>query len=305
MKHQIISTLSILISTLCVTLSAQSTTDAIMMNKRDICFVAAYEHAEFDTYWEGSLERTNGNIGTFTRTSIMGGFTYGILDRLNLLVGIPYVSTKSSGGQLAGVSGIQDLSIALKAEVLEKPLWKGKVYLLPVAEFSTPMSNYLSDYQPYSIGLHTDQFMLRAIAQYRLEMGLYVRGSAAHLWRGQTKIERDFYYNNGAYYSQWMDVPNAWNYQATAGIWLLDDALRIEGNYTLFRSTSGDDIRTWNAPQPTNKVEADQIGAFAQYYITKLPGLGVIAYYSRVLEGKNAAQMTSYGGGITYQFKLF
>jgi hypothetical protein len=188
---------------------------------------------------------------------------------------------------------------------MEKQIWKGKFYVLPVAEFSTPLANYLSDYQPYSLGLHTNQFMLRGILQYKLDMGLYLRGSVAHLWRTETKVERDYYYNNGSYYTEWMDVPNAWNYQGTLGIWLFNDALRVEGNYTVLRSTSGDDIRTWNAPQPTNKVNSDQIGGFAQYYVSKLPGLGIIAFYSTVLEGRNTGKMTNFGGGITYQFKIF
>lgn len=306
MRDVIKNTLQILLLfTGIASLPAQTTTDAIMMAKREICFVAAYDHAEFDTYWEGKLERVNGNIGTFSRETVLGGFTYGIFDNLNLLVGLPYVSTKSTGGQLSGVSGLQDLSLGLKAELMDKQIWKGKLYLLPVAEFSTPVSNYLSDYQPYSLGLHTNQFLLRGIVQYKLDMGLYLRASAAHLWRTETKIERDYYYNNGSYYTQWMDVPNAWNYQGTLGIWLFNDALRVEGNYTVLRCTSGDDIRAWNAPQPTNKVEMVQVGGFAQYYISQVPGLGIIAFYNTTLEGRNAGEMTNFGGGITYQFKLF
>ena len=304
-RHYTISTLLLISCLWAATMHGQTSTDAIMMNKGDICFFLGYEHAEFDTYWEGTLERVNGNIGTFTRSSVIGGFTYGIFNNLNFLVSAPYIRTKSSGGQLAGADGLQDLNVALKAEIIEKQLWKGKLYLLPVAEFSTPLSNYLSDYQPYSLGLHTNQFLMRGTIQYKLDMGLYLRGSAAHLWRTETRIERDYYYNNGSYYTEWMDVPNAWNFQATAGIWLFNDALRVEGTYTSLRCTSGDDIRAWNAPQPTNKVEADQIGGFAQYYFPQVPGLGVIAYYSTVLEGRNAANMTGFGGGITYQFKLF
>ncbi len=305
MKHLIIPILSLIL--LCANFSpthAQTTMDAIMMPKGDFCLALTYDHGEWDEYWEGSLLRTNGNVGTLTRTTITPMFAYGIFDRLNFFLGVPYVKTKSDGGQLTGVDGMQDISIALKAELMDKQLWKGKVYFLPVAEFSTPVSNYLSDYAPYSLGLGTNQFTLRGILQYKLDMGFYLRGSAAHIWRTETKVERDYYYNNGSYYTEWMDVPNAWNYQATAGIWLLNNALKFEGNYTVIRSTSGDDIRPWNGGQPTNKVNVDQIDGAIHYYIQQLPGLRVLAYYSTTLEGRNMGKFTNIGGGITYQFNI-
>ncbi|HLF62765.1 MAG TPA: hypothetical protein VI603_03395 [Saprospiraceae bacterium] len=306
MKHVIIYTISTLL--MCAApawMYAQTPTDAIMMNKGDICFGLIYDHGEWDQYWQGKQLLKNGNVGTLTRTTVLPMFAYGIIDNVNLLIGVPYVKTKSDGGQLTGDDGMQDLSIALKVELMEKQLWKGKLYLLPVAEFSTPVSNYLSDYQPYSLGLHTDHLSLRGILQYKLDMGLYLRGSIAHLWRTETKIERDYYYNNGSYYTEWMDVPNAWNYQATAGIWLFNDALKIEGNYTWLRSTSGDDIRAWNPGQPTNKVEVNEVGGSIQYRIPQLPGLGIYAHYSTIVEGRNMGKFTNIGGGLTYQFKLF
>jgi hypothetical protein len=73
------------------------------------------------------------------------------------------------------------------------------------------------------------------------------------------------------------------------------------------RSTSGDDIRIYNSPQPTNQVEVDQVGFFAQYYfknIKPIHGFGLIASYSRMIHGRNMGQFQNYGFGITYQFKI-
>src|SRR5690606_26460994 len=122
----------------------------------------------------------NGNIGTFTRNQAQAGFAYGISDRFDLIVDVPYVKTHSDGGQLAGVSGMQDLSLAVKGIITEKAFEKGTFYALGTAAFATRLSNYLSDYQPYSIGLGTDQFTLRAILQYKFHNGLYFRGAGAH-----------------------------------------------------------------------------------------------------------------------------
>jgi hypothetical protein len=297
--------LSMIFSLLTLKLIAQTPTDAIMMSKGDICWGLFYEHGAWDEYWEGERLLSNGNVGTLTRTTVLPMFAYGLLNRVNLLAGLPYVKTSSDGGQLTGVQGFQDLSIGLKANFLERQTGPGTVYFLTTGEFSTPVSNYLSDYAPYSLGLHTDQFTLRGILQYKFDMGLYFRGSAAHLWRTYSKVERDFYYNNGSYYTEWMDVPNAWNFQGTAGIWLLNDNLQIESNYTYLSCIDGDDIRAWNPGQPTNKVEVTQVGGHVRYYLSKPAGLGVIASYAAIIDGRNMGKFSNISVGVTYQFKLF
>jgi hypothetical protein len=67
---------------------------------------------------------------------------------------------------------------------------------------------------------------------------------------------------------------------------------------------SGDDIRKYNAAQPTNKVEIDQVSVNAQYFFKNIKGLGVLAYYAQIINGRNMAKFTNIGGGITYQFKI-
>ena len=275
------------------------------MKKHEVCFALSYDRGEWDEYWEGAELRVNGNIGTLTRNTTVPMVAYGITNKLNFLMATPYVTTKSTGGQLAGVKGFQDVSVALKYEIIKKKIGKGNLAALATAAFATPMSNYLSDYMPYSLGLGTNEGTLRGILHYQLDKGMYVRVAGAHLWRGQTETERDYYYNNGSYYTPFMDVPNAWNYNATIGTWLFDYALRLEANYTALKSTSGDDIRKYNSPQPTNKVEVAQVGGFAQYYFKKnLKGLGVLAYYSQLIDGRNMGKFTNIGVGATYQFRV-
>lgn len=284
---------------------AQTLSDAIMMKQREICFALMYDYGTWDHYWEGAELRVNGNIGTLTRNTTMGMVAYGVTKNLNALLTIPYIETKSSGGQLAGVKGFQDISIALKYEAFNKKIGNGKLLALATGAFATPMTNYLSDYQPYSLGQGTTEWTLRGIVQYELDKGMYVRGSVAHLWRGQTEIERDYYYNNGSYYTTYMDVPNAWNFQGTLGAWLFKYSLQLEATYFIMNCISGDDIRIYNSPQPTNKVEFSQVNLFAHYWFQKkAKGLGVLAYYSHMLEGRNMGQFTNIGGGFTYQFKL-
>ncbi len=284
---------------------AQTTFDGIMMKKREICFAISFDQGNWDQYWEGTNLITNENIGKFTRSTYMPMIAYGITDKLNFLVSTPYVSTKSNGGQLAGVKGFQDVNVALKYEVIKKDFGKHRVSALTVAQFGTPMSNYLSDYMPYSLGLGTQELTGRIIGQYEFNSVIYLRTSAAYLWRGQTEAERPYYYNNGSYYTTFMDVPNAVNYQATLGGWLLKHSLRLEATYNMLNCVAGDDIRRWNMPQPTNKMEVTQAGFFAQYYfkfIEPIKGLSFTASYNQVLNGRNVGKATNAALGMTYQF---
>lgn len=286
---------------------AQTPADAIMMKQKEICFLLQYDYGQWDQYYEGSWLRSNGNVATLKRSTVMAGAAVGITDDLNLIVAVPFVSTSSSepnGGKMEGATGFQDASFALKYRLLHKELSAGRLSLLATGGYSTPVTNYLSDYMPYSLGFGADEWSLRAIAQYRWNMGLYFRGSGAYLWRGETEAERDYYYNNGSHYTTTMDVPNAFTYDAVVGIWLLDNALKFEANYRGTRCVSGDDIRKYNAGQPTNKVESDQLGGSVQYYFPTIKGFGVLGYATHVVNGRNTGKFTNFGVGATYQFSF-
>jgi hypothetical protein len=290
-----------------VTAQAQTAMDAVIMNKKEICFAFMYEQGNWNRYWEGETLIANDNIGDFTRNTFATMIVYGVTDKLNVMLTVPYVSTKSTGGQLAGVKGFQDFNIGVKYVAFKKDFGKHRISLLGVAQFGTPMTNYLSDYMPYSLGLGTQELVGRVIAQYEFNKMIYARGSAAYVWRGQTEVERPYYYNNGSYYTTTMEVPSAVNYQAVLGGWLLKHNLRLEASYSMLNCVAGDDIRRWNMPQPTNKMEMTQAGFFAQYYfksIAPLKGFSLMAAYGQVLEGRNIGKATSVSGGITYQFNF-
>lgn len=287
---------------------AQTPTDGLMMPKGDICFLLNYEYGQFDHYWEGETLRKNGTIAKVQRRTALVMAAYGITNKLDAYIGLPYVSTNSTtpnGGKFAGTSGIQDLTLGLKYEVLRRRGEKGEWTAFGSVTFSTPASNYLSDYQPYSLGIGAPQLAWRGLAEYEWNNGFYIRAQGGYIWKGYTEAEREYYYNDGSYYTAWMDVPSAWTYEAVVGKWFADKSLRVEVSYNSSRSTSGDDIRAYNAPQPTNKVDMDRVGVFAQYFFNKPKGLGLVASYSRVIHGRNAPEMTAVSTGVTYQFGLF
>lgn len=285
---------------------AQTPLDGLMMPKGEICIALQYDQVTWDRYWEGSTIRVNQNIGTFTRQMGMPMIVGGITDKVNVILSLPYVKTAASAGQLTGVQGIQDFGISVKALFLEKSIGKGKLTGFSNLSYSTPASNYLSDYMPFSLGFRANELGIRAIGKYELDKGPYFRASYAYLHRGVTEAERDFYYADQAYYTAKMDVPNAFQGQLTLGSWLFNYRLRVEASLTTIRSTSGDDIRVYSMPQPTNKVNFDRVEGFAQYYFKSGgKGFGLIASYQQAISGRNMGQFSGYGLGITYQFKAF
>jgi hypothetical protein len=261
--------------------------DELMMKKKELCIATLLQSDKWDKYWEGSRLRENQNIGVFSKNSITTMIGYGIHDRLNVLIGLPYISTAATQGQSTGVSGFQDISLNVKYKL-----------------YSTSSQNYLSDYMPFSLGLGTKEFSFRTILHYKLASEFYIRGSTAFLVRTSTNAERDFYYADGPFYTSEMDVPNALQEEISLGIWFFQKSLQVEGSIFNQTSLSGDDIRIQNPPQPTNKMEFTQWGVKARYFPSYVPGCTMFIFYNNVISGRNVGKTHSLGLGLTYQFKL-
>src|SRR4051812_28774690 len=138
--------------------TAQTDADAIMMYKNNFCSGVVYQRGSWDHYWEGTYKRDNANLGTVT-TQMLGVMgNYGISNKLNVLFSLPYVKTKASAGQMHGMEGVQDLSLWVKWLPLQKELGKGTLSVFALGGYALPASNYVADFLPMSIGLHTNTF---------------------------------------------------------------------------------------------------------------------------------------------------
>ena len=283
-------------------LRAQTPTDGLMMDKGQICFAALYSNETWDEYWEGTLKRDNGNVGTLTRQSYMPMLAYGISDRFNILAAVPWMSTEASGGQIKGVSGFQDLSLWLKFTALKSTIGPGDLSIHAVVGGSIPVSDYNDDYGPFSLGLGCPELSIRATPQYMLNMGLYIRGNAAYHVRGTTTLERDFYYTTHGNYSDEVDMPDAMSYGVTLGSWFFNNSLQVEATYDGLNTLDGFDIRRQDVGFASNEMDFTRAGIFAHYYLNFIPGLGIIGQYNQVLDGRNVGQSTAYTLGLNYIF---
>lgn len=276
-----------------------------MMEKGEICFGAFYTQDTWDEYWEGTLKRSNGNIGTLTREIYMPMFALGISDRINILGALPYMKTEASGGQMRGASGFQDFGLWLKATAFESVGSKAVFSGFAVIGGTLPTSNYLADYVPFSLGLGCPDLSLRGILNYQMNMGLYLRGQAGYHIRGNATIERDYYYTTHGIYSDEVDMPNAMTYGAALGAWVLNNTLQVEATYDGLNTFGGFDIRRQDVGFPSNKMEFTRVGAFAHYYTPFLPGFGIVGQWNQILTGRNIGMSTAFTIGLTYQFGLW
>jgi hypothetical protein len=280
-----------------ITAKAQTPTDGLMMPQGQLCLLGQYSNATWDAYWQGETKRTNANLGSFTNQNVMLMGNYGISNKLNVMLGVPYVWTKASASYLQGQKGIQDLSVFLKYQALEARLGSGAFKVQATGGLSSPVSNYTGDFLPFSIGLHSKTASLRAIVHYAFDMGLYATAQAGHTWRSNITIDRDAYlFNNELINSDQMPVPNVFDYSARIGF--IKPRYQTEIWYDAFTGLTGDDIRYNEAPQASNKMAAGQIGWFGKGFITKRWAL--LASVSQVLSGRNVGESLTWTGGFTY-----
>lgn len=284
---------------------AQTPTDAIMMEKGQICLAASYSRESWNEYWEGTLKRVNGNIGTLTRQTVTPMFALGIHKRINVLAALPWVKTEASAGQVNGAKGIQDWGLWVKGEVAKIEAGKGNLTIHAVLGLTGPASNYLPDYAPFSLGLGCLDGTARGIVQYKIDNGPYLRIQGGYHLRGECTVERNYYYTTQSVYSDKVDMPDAVSYGANLGWWFFKESLKIEAAYDGMKSFGGFDIRRQDAGFPSNKMIFTRVGGSVQYYFPFLHGLGVFASGNYILTGRNVGQSTGFTGGVTYFFNIW
>lgn len=285
-------------------LRAQTIDDSLMMPRRQLCTGFIYGHDSWDRYWEGALQRSNGNIGTLTTQSVSWMGTYGVTDRLNVIAMLPWVATHASAGTLRGMQGLQDLTVALKWNALQAPLTsRGRLEAFLVASAATPVSDYTPDFQPLSIGLASRRASGRATLKFQANAGWFVEGTGAYTWRGTVELDRDSYYTNGQlYFSNEVAMPDVTDYTLRAGYW--KHGLYVPVSFTQQITSGGGDIRRQDMPFVSNRMNASRLDVLVEYYALSSKRLGLRLGGTYTLSGRNVGQSTSLLAGVTYIFKL-
>lgn len=285
-------------------LAAQTPADAVMMKPGEVCFDVSFGYSTWNEYWEGDSLRDNGNIGTMTTTTYAGGFMLGIMDRVNILAMLPYIKNAPSAGVVADVQDFQDISVFVKALLLEKSLGKGNFKTLASVGYAAPIADYVPD-AAFPIGLACPDAIFRGITQYDADMGLYARLDAAYHLRGTAALERSYYYTTQSYYGDEVDMPNALDYNATVGYITKNKKFQAEAAFNGLTTFNGFDIRRQDGVFPSNDFESMRIGLNFDYYDLLTKGLAVHLNTGYVLAGSNIGKATMITGGVSYQFQLW
>jgi hypothetical protein len=280
-----------------ISANAQTEEDAIMMAKKNFCVGGMYGYGSWDHYWEGTLKRNNQNIGTVSSQMIGFMGTYGITSKLNVIANLPYVTTHATAGTLHGQKGLQDLSLWVKWLPIEKDLGAGTISVYTLGGLSFPTTNYIADFLPLSIGMHSTNLTGRLMADYQLHR-FFVTASGSYIYRRNIKIDRTSYYTTEQHNTNEVKMPDMAMEQLRTGY--RSNYLIAEAIVTNMTTLGGFDIRRNDMPFPSNKMNSTHVGVNVKYTLKAVPGLSLIGGGSYTVAGRNVGQSTMYNGGVFY-----
>ena len=281
-------------------LHAQTIEDGLMMSKSRLCTGFLYTHDSWRRYWEGTLKRENGNIGTITTQSVTWFGNYGVTDRLNLIAMLPYVWTKASAGPLHGMRGSQDLTLAAKYALITTPVaGSGSLRAFLVGAVGTPTSHYTPDFLPLSIGLGSKRLSGRFTLSYHAERGWYANASTAYTRRANVKLDRPAYFaDDRLYLSDRVAMPDVFDYVVSAGY--VTKRVQIPISFSQQITLGGSDIRRQDMPFVSDRMDASRLDAVFIYFFATPKNLAVRLAAGYTLSGRNVGQSTTMTAGLLY-----
>jgi len=281
----------------CGAVSAQTDLDAIMMAKRNFCGGLMNSNSNWESYWEGTFKRENRNLGKVSTQMVGVMGAYGITNKLNVLFGVPYVKTKASAGTLSGMSGMQDLSLWVKYRPVKVQAGKGRLSLFTMAGYSVPTTNYVADFMPLSIGLHSTNVSLRGMVDYELGTW-FATVSATYIVRTNITIDRDSYYTTQLNNTNEVAMPNAAQYNFRVGY--RKGEVILEGVLNKWETLGGHDISKNNMPFPSNNMDATTAGVNVKLNFKQARKLSLSGGGAYTIAGRNVGQSMNYNAGVFY-----
>ena len=282
--------------------AAQTIDYGSMMPKGTLGLGVFYAHDSWDQYWEGTLKRTNGNIGTLTTQSVTMMTGYAVTDRLGLIAALPYVWTHASQGVLHEMRGFQDLALGARFRLLSSgPSRFGTFGASIAAVAAVPTSDYTPDFYPLSIGTAGRRAAGHFTLDFRSNSAWFANASASYMWCSSVRLNRSSYYTDGQLYlTNEVVMPNVLNYTLNAGVEL--GRLRIPVSLVQQRTLGGGDIRRQDMPFVSNRMDFVKLGGGLMYGLPR--NLSVSIGAARVLSGRNVGQSTTFTSGLAYALQL-
>ena len=290
-----------LVAASAVSAGAQTPADGLLMPKKVVSAGVVYAQDSWHEYWEGTLKRSNGNIGTLTTKSTTFVAGYGVTDNLSLIATLPYVSTHASQGVLSDMQGVQDLTVTAKYRLLRLEPGRGLLSAFVVGTAAIPMSKYTPDFYPLSIGTGGGRASARLTLNFQPTAGWFVTGSSAYTFCSNVRLARNSYYTDGQLYmTNEVAMPNVLENSFSAGYrrgrWQLPLALVQQ------RTLGGGDIRRQDMPFVSNRMDFTRIEGGVMYALNVPKDISLRLGAGRVVSGRNVGQSTTFSSGLFYAY---
>lgn len=281
--------------------AAQSIDDGVLLPRKVLSAGVLYSHDSWTEYWEGTLKRTNGNIGTVSTQSAMFAAGYGVTSGLMVLVTVPYVWTHASAGTLDGQSGVQDMTVAAKFRVFGNDRPGLRAFVVAAAAF--PASHYTPDFMPLSIGTADARASGRVTLGYQSAAPWFLSASGAYTFCNNVRLDRTSYYTNGQLYpTNQVEMPDVADYELAAGLrhgqWQIP--VMVAQQYTL----GGGDIRRQDMPFVSDRMNFTRVGGELRYAVDHSGKTSLRFGIAHILDGRNVGQSTTFTSGFMYAFHL-
>lgn len=275
---------------------AQGLVDGFMKGQRKASFALTYSQESYGTYYVGTTETRNPNLGTVTTQSLNLYGSYGLGYDLDLIVSAPYVRAEASAGYWQKQEGFQDIAAALRWEAFDYKIGKARLSWLFALGYSLPLMNYVID-SPVAIGHGARSLDGRTMLHFKAG-AFFLTGQYGYIRRGQVTLDRVANYydpsnlnpNSGSV----VNVPDVTDLVVRGGVaakqFYVDGWVQRQTPYN-----QGTNIGP-GIPFPTNAVGFTRTGV--NVYVPLVKKLGVNAGYSTTLSGQNIGKATRVSGGV-------
>ena len=275
---------------------AQGLVDGFMKGHRKASLAVTYAQESYNTYYVGTTETRNPNLGTISTQSLNLYGSYGLGYDLDLIVSVPYVRTEASAGYWQKQEGFQDLSAALRWEAFDYKLGSARLSWLFALGYSLPLQNYVID-APVAIGHGARSLDGRTLLHFKAG-AFFLTGQYGYIRRGQVTLDRVANYydpdnlnpNSGSK----VNVPDVTDVVIRGGVaakrFYVDGWVQRQTPYN-----KGTNIGP-GIPFPTNAVGFTRTGI--NVYLPIVKKLGINAGYSTTLSGQNIGKATRVSGGV-------
>ena len=273
--------------------SAQSPVSGFMNQKGKGAVVVSYSSEKYNEVFLVP-EKVNGVpiFNEVQNTSVNLYATYGLSNKLEMVLGLPYIQSKGQGEEnfmkannfSNSRSGLQDLSFFLKYKLISTKIGSASLDVLATAGIQTPLGSYKVDEGLQSIiaiGNRSTKFTPMGIVHLKTESGLFATGQLGYSLR-----------NNR--------VPNAVVSELKAGY--AGSKVYLDAWVARQTSVSGTDILQsgFDGFFPATRVNYTRVGA--NIFAPIAGGIGAVVGVNSYLEGRNLGKSTGFSVGLVLNY---